>query len=134
MRPIQALHTYIWIPYICFLASFGCDYALCPLHIPFGMLQACRPTSLPVENHYSGQSKSWAQTLNPFNRLLHISIGKSSIVGNLLQVYRLNQHCRKCFNQINGLVFAVFIFLRSNGKERSSFRSRLRGLASWIHT
>ena len=25
--PIQALHTYIWIPYICFLLSFGCEYA-----------------------------------------------------------------------------------------------------------
>ena len=33
--PIQALHTYTWMPYICLLASFGCEYALCPLHISF---------------------------------------------------------------------------------------------------
>ena len=35
IRPIQALHTYICMPYICFLPSFACEYALCPLHIPF---------------------------------------------------------------------------------------------------
>ena len=35
IRPIQALHTYIRMPYICFLPSFACEYALCHLHIPF---------------------------------------------------------------------------------------------------
>ena len=45
LRPIQVLHTYIWIPYICWLPSFGCEYALCPLHIPFWHVASFRPTS-----------------------------------------------------------------------------------------
>ena len=46
IRPIQVFQTYIWMLYICFLPSFGCDMhcVLCIYH--FGMLQACCPTSL----------------------------------------------------------------------------------------
>ena len=35
IRPIQALNTYIWIPYIYLMSSFGCEYTLCHLYIPF---------------------------------------------------------------------------------------------------
>ena len=35
IRPFQALYTYIWMPYICFLPSFGCEYALYHLNILF---------------------------------------------------------------------------------------------------
>ena len=35
ISPIQALYTYIWIPYILLLPLFGCEYTLCHLHIPF---------------------------------------------------------------------------------------------------
>ena len=45
IRPIQALHTYIYMPYICLLPSFACEYALCPLHIPFWHVASFRPTS-----------------------------------------------------------------------------------------
>ena len=45
-RPIQTLYIYICMPYICLLHSFACEYALCPLHIPFWHVASFRPTSL----------------------------------------------------------------------------------------
>ena len=57
IRPIQALHTYIWIPYICWLPSFGCEYALCPLHIPLWHVASFRPTSFEVREHTNTEQR-----------------------------------------------------------------------------
>ena len=43
--PIQALHTYMWVPYICLKLSFGCFHLLCILHIAFWHVARCYPTS-----------------------------------------------------------------------------------------
>ena len=47
IHPIQALHTYIWIPYhiyvFCLHLDVNIHYVIC-IYL-FGMLQACRPTS-----------------------------------------------------------------------------------------
>ena len=61
IRPIQALHTYICMLYICLLPSFGCGYALYPLHIPFWHVASFRPTS--IKDHVLEESlteATWA--------------------------------------------------------------------------
>ena len=65
IRPIQALHTYICMPYICLLHSFACEYALCPLHIPFWHVASFRGHSWNRLFEVSGHASLGTQLVRP---------------------------------------------------------------------